>query len=70
MSKYVFQVFWEFNPRKREMGWERLKINTGIVCMVYRVAGYENNNDFKIQRGGREIPSSQVGCDGVEMSKY
>ena len=28
----------------------------GIVYMVYRVADYENNKDFKIQRGGRKKP--------------
>ena len=42
----------------------------GIVLLVYRVTDYEKNNDFKIQRGGRDIPSSPLGCDGVEMPKY
>ena len=34
-----------------------MNTNMGVVCMVYRVADYENTNDFKIPRGGREIPT-------------
>jgi hypothetical protein len=56
MSKHVFQGFWKCHLKKGEMEVQILKINMGTVFMVLWVDDYENNNDFKIQRSGSEIP--------------